>query len=93
MKTPKELIKEYVKSHYCYQHSIKIKTDKYYKTRQPIKAIFYTNYQSYVYRRIYGVLKRIGKTIFEKVIRRIMTEDGLMIRITYQRKYSSYKGE
>ena len=91
----KELLEELHigKSSYCYQQSIKIKPDKYYETRQQIKSIFDENYQCYGYRRIYGALKRIGKTISEKVIRRIMTEDGLMVRITQQRKYNSYKGE
>ena len=91
----KELLEELHigKSSYCYQQSIKIKPDKYYETRQQIKSIFDENYQSYGYRRIYGALKRIGKTISEKVIRRIMTEDGLTVRITQQRKYNSYKGE
>ena len=91
----KELLEELHigKSSYCYQQSIKIKADKYYEIRQQIKSIFDENYQSYGYRRIYGALKRIGKTISEKVIRRIMTEDGLTVRITQQRKYNSYKGE
>jgi len=90
-----ELMKELhiAKSSYCYQECSKSKPDKYAEVRNQIKTIFNENYMSYGYRRIYGTIRRMGIIISEKVIRKIMKEDGLRVRIIEQRKYSSYKGE
>jgi transposase InsO family protein len=39
------------------------------------------------------MLKRTGTTISEKVVRRLMAEEGLAVRQQKRRKYSSYMGE
>lgn len=84
---------EMSKSSYCYQENSLNKKDKYEYIRKVIKDIFTENYCSYGYRRIYGILKRNNIVVSEKVIRRIMHEEGLFVSITLQKKYSSYKGE
>lgn len=47
----------------------------------------------YGYRRIHAVLKKNGFTVSEKIVRRLMREEGLFLRIKSRQKYSSYKGE
>ena len=81
------------KSSYCYQRANKLKTDKYYELRKRITEIFNQNYKSYGYRRIYGVLIGLEIRVSEKVIRRLMKEEGLVVKASDQGKYSSYKGE
>ena len=44
----------------------------------------------YGYRRVKAAL---GTGVSEKVIRRIMREDGLVARVPGRRRYSSYEGE
>jgi hypothetical protein len=46
--------------------------DKYVDLRTNIRNAFYENFQCYGYRRIYAVLRKGGKIISEKVVRRIM---------------------
>lgn len=81
------------KSSYCYRESSLQKPDKYILLREQITKIFIENYASYGYRRIHGILARIGHHVSEKVIRRIMREECLIVKIAEQKKYSSYKGE
>ena len=47
----------------------------------------------YGYRRIHALLKRENIIISEKVIRRIMKEEQLVVKIKRTRKYNSYQGE
>ena len=39
------------------------------------------------------MLKKNGFTVSEKIVRRLMREEGLFLRIKSRQKYSSYKGE
>ena len=81
------------RSSYYYQESLLNRDDKYTKIRQRIREIFEENKERYGYRRIYGVLKNEGIVLSEKVVRRVMQEEGLSVRVRKRRKYSSYAGE
>ena len=67
--------------------------DKHKEIRGKITKLFYENRECYGYRRIHSLLKRDGVIISEKIIRRIMKEEGLIVRSTTKKKYNSYKGE
>lgn len=58
-----------------------------------MKKEFTQSYQSYGYRRIYSALKRQGIVVSEKVIRRIMRQENLIVICIRRKKYSSYAGE
>lgn len=81
------------RSSYYYQEKVLQKEDKYLSLREHVKLLFLDNKKRYGYRRIYGVLKNEGITISEKIIRRIMKEEGLIVKIKRHQKYSSYQGE
>ena len=91
----KELLPELKisKSSYYYQEAVKNRKDKYNSLRKIISEIFISNYSAYGYRRINGALKNDGICVSEKVVRRLMKEEGLFVKITEQKKYNSYKGE
>ena len=80
------------KSSYFYQ-VIAINTDKYVDLRTKIKDAFNKASSRYGYRRIHSVIKSAGTTVSEKVVRRIMKEENLMVPNIKRKKYSSYKGE
>ncbi|NLG89795.1 MAG: IS3 family transposase [Clostridiaceae bacterium] len=80
------------KSSYCYQVKT-INFDKYTDLRMKVKKIFKESARRYGYRRIHSVLKTLGTTVSEKVIRRIMREENLVVPNTKRKRYSSYKGE
>lgn len=67
--------------------------DKYKELRKQIRTIFHNNRNCYGYRRIHGELKNMKITVSEKVVRRIMKEDNLIVYQKRTRKYNSYKGE
>ncbi|NLB21569.1 MAG: IS3 family transposase [Clostridium sp.] len=81
------------KSSYFYQVSIIDKEDKYSDIREDIISIFNTAYKAYGYRRIYKELIKKGDKVSEKVIRRLMGEEGLIIKSSKKKKYNSYLGE
>ena len=81
------------KSSYYYQKSVMKHPDQYAKIRVQIKMIFQKNRNCYGYRCIYEELKKIGVTVSEKIVRRIMKEENLTVPIKRIKKYSSYKGE
>ena len=81
------------KSSYYYQETVFKKQDKYSSIRKRVSALFHENNGRYGYRRIHALLSREGTVISEKVVRRIMAEDGLAVRVKSRRKYSSYQGE
>ena len=47
----------------------------------------------YGYRRLHAVLKGLGRSVSEKVIRRVMKEERLVVRNIRRRHYNSYLGE
>lgn len=81
------------KSSYYYQQAVMNKPDKYLSQRAQITSIFHENRGIYGYRRIYLALKRKGIMLSEKIIRRIMKEEKLVVLRSKKRKYSSYLGE
>ena len=76
-----------------YHQCASLKKDKYKDLRTTITDIFNSSYQSYGYRRIKYELEHIGITVSEKVARRIMKEEDLIVITVKKRKYNSYKGE
>jgi putative transposase len=81
------------KSSYYYQKETQKQPGKYASLRTEVKEIFYDNQRRYGYRRVHATIKYKGTTISEKVIRRIMKEEQLIIPYKKKRNYSSYKGE
>ena len=81
------------KSSYCYQNRALKAPDKYGKLREYIRQEFMEGYRSYGYRRIHSVLKRHGIVVSEKVVRRIMRQENLVVLCTRRRQYNSYVGE
>lgn len=81
------------KSSYFYQHNRMNHHDKYEDIREEIVTVFTESGDTYGYRRIHAMLKRKSITLSEKVIRRIMKEEKLIIKKVRIRKYSSYMGE
>lgn len=81
------------KSSYFYHENLLKLNDKYCDLRIKIKNIFESNYQSYGYRRIHAQLKKEGIIVSEKVVRRLMKEEELVVITIKEKKYSSYKGE
>lgn len=80
------------KSSYCYQ-VITINTDKYADLKAKVKNVFVESSSRYGYRRIHSVISSVGMIVSEKVIRRIMKEENLIVPNIKRKKYSSYKGE
>ena len=92
----KELLSvfEIAKSSYCYQEHQKNKPDKYVDLRKQLRVSFVEAYECYGYRRMYLCTKKAdGSNYSEKVIRRLMHEEHLIVKTTKRRKYSSYQGE
>lgn len=81
------------KSSYCYQAKLLRGPNKYEELRSEIRTIFYKVNARYGYRRIYIVLKKNGNPVSEKVIRRIMKEEHIVVPYMKKKKYSSYVGE
>ena len=81
------------KSSFYYQLTALYKPDKYAAVREKIKTIFNHSYQSYGYRRIHAALKNSGTVISEKVVRKIMCQENIKVKIKRTKKYSSYQGE
>lgn len=74
------------KSSYCYQQKQIKKENKIVKIKERIKILFFENHKRYGYRRIHLLLKREGIIISEKIVRSIMKEENLIVRIIRQKK-------
>lgn len=81
------------RSSYYYQRKVLCGEDKYSSVREHIKEVFTDNHGRYGYRRIHAFLAKEGTRLSEKVVRRLMKYDGLVVSVRKKRKYSSYKGE
>lgn len=90
-KLPKSL--KMAKSSYFYQRNAALKPDKYEDMRSDVRSTFYENSQCYGYRRVHAILRRSGRTVSEKIIRRIMREEQLTVVHAKRRRYNSYMGE
>ena len=82
-----------VKSSYFYEHETLSKKDKYLDVRVTIKEIFADSRNTYGYRRIHYELKKKDIVLSEKVVRRLMKQDKLIVYVPKTKKYSSYEGE
>ena len=80
-------------SSYYYQKQAMCYKDKYQSIRECIKKYFIEYKERYGYRRIHCLLKRDGLILSEKVVRRIMLEEGLIVKVRCHKKYNSYQGE
>ncbi|WP_422678822.1 IS3 family transposase [Clostridium thermosuccinogenes] len=68
-------------------------SDKYATLRTRIIELFNKTSERYGYRRIHALLIKEGIRVSEKVVRKIMSEDKLIVRVKRRNKYNSYKGE
>lgn len=75
------------KSSYCYQANRLRGPDKYAALRTEIHTLFHMVDGRYGYRRIHASLKNSGIVVSEKVVRRLMKQDGLTVRCIRQKKY------
>lgn len=96
---PKHMLKDLLgalrmpRSSYQYALIAKSRPDKYASIRPVIATIFAASKSRYGYRRIWLALKDDGVVVSEKVVSRIMKEDGLVAKRGKRRAYSSYSGE
>ena len=81
------------KSSYCYQQAVLNAPDKYADLRLKIRTVFDESSGRYGYRRIHSSLKNDEFTVSEKVIRKLMQEEKLIVPNVKPKKYNSYKGE
>lgn len=84
---------ELARSSYFYHHARLRLGDKYADMRGTIAEIFNKNRHCYGYRRVHAVLQRQGIVVSEKVVRRLMTQEQLVVYQRRRRQYSSYCGE
>jgi len=78
------------KRSYCYQQAVQATPDKRAVIRSKIRDVFHESSKRYEYRRIYVSLNNEHLTVSEKVIRRIMREEHLIVPNIKRKKYSSY---
>lgn len=81
------------RSTYFYQRLRQTLPDKYAPVRERIQAIFDDNYRCYGYRRIDSALRRDGVRLSEKVVRRLMAEEELIVKTSRRRHFSTYAGD
>jgi len=80
------------KSSYCYVNHVLKQEDPHGALRCKVASIFEGSKNAYGYRRIWLALQRDDIFVSEKVVRRIMKQEELTVKIKRRRKYSSYKG-
>ncbi|ABI56878.1 IS3 family transposase [Alkalilimnicola ehrlichii MLHE-1] len=81
------------RSSYFYHRARIQLPDKYATVRVSATQLFETNHRCYGYRRIRVALNRLGIVISEKVVRRLMAEEQLIVQRRKCRRYRSYRGE
>jgi hypothetical protein len=81
------------RSSFYYHREALRRPDKYAEARQAIARIFDNNYRCYGYRRIGHSLRLDGTPLSEKVVRRLITEEGLVVGSTSRWRFSTYRGE
>lgn len=84
------------KSSYEYQHAAIARGDKYADLREEVRKVFEVEKASRGYRFVHQKLRQKNEPVVvsEKVVRRIMAEDGLYVVYNKKRRhYSSYEGE
>lgn len=81
------------RSSYFYHRARLRLADKYGGVRRTIADIFELNHRCYGYRRIRAALGRQKLCLSEKVVRRLMRQECLVVTAKKRRKYGSYLGE
>ena len=81
------------RSSYFYHRARLRGADKYAGVRRTIADIFELNHCCYGYRRIWASLGRQFVFISEKVVRRLMRQECLVVAAKKRRRYGSYLGE
>ncbi|MDR0514882.1 MAG: IS3 family transposase, partial [Coriobacteriaceae bacterium] len=81
------------KSSYYYQRGAIARGDKYAVLRQRVRVVSQDSGGCYGYRRIHAVIVRDGTVVSEKVVARLMAEEGMAVKGRKRRRYSSYAGE
>ena len=80
------------KSSYFYRKRVLNKPDKYQNLRQEIREAFASVNGCYGYRRLHAVLKGLGRSVSEKVIRRLMKAECPIVPNVKRGRYGSYMG-
>jgi len=81
------------RSSYFYHRARLRLGDQYAGLRQTITDLFEVNHHCYGYRRIHSALARQDVCISEKVVRRLMKQEQLIVDTVKRRRYSAYAGE
>ena len=81
------------RSSYFYHRARLEVADKCVEVRRAMSDIFESNYHCYGYRRMHASLTRQAVNISEKVVRRLMKQEGLVPVGRKRRRYGSYMGE
>ena len=84
---------ELARSSYFYHRARLRVSDKLAPVRHTITTLFEGNHRCYGYRRIRAALARQQIFLSEKVVRRLMKQERLVVPTTRRRRYASYKGE
>ena len=84
---------EISKSSYCYQHSVQHLPYKYEKIKEKIIELFKDNKERYGYRRINALLRKENIIVSEKIVRQIMKDNNLVVKVRKSKKYNSYQGK
>ena len=75
-------------------HRARLGRDKYAPLRADVRRVFEESGRSAGYRPVWARLRREGARVSEKVVRRIMREEGLRpLYLRGRRRWSSYAGE
>ncbi len=84
---------DFARSSYFY-HRVRLReADKHGVVRRTMADIFERNHRCYGYRRMQASLGRQDVFISEKVVRRLMKQECLVVAAKRRRRYSSYLGE
>lgn len=81
------------RSSYFYHRARITLEDKYLPVRHAMKEAFESNHRCYGYRRLRACMTRHSISISEKVVRRLMKQEALVVPKPKRRRYSSYLGE
>ena len=83
----------FARSSYFYHRARLRLADKYADARVAITDAFERNHRCYGYRRMRAALGRQKFSLSEKVVRRLMKQECLVVAAKKRRKYGSYLGE
>jgi putative transposase len=86
-------ILDLARSSYFYHCARMRLPDKYAGARQVLAEVFHSNHRCYGYRRMHAALTRCHLSVSEKVVRRLMKQECLIVTPHKKRRYASYIGE